>query len=235
MFCWIVLLSGNQVDWGWRRAIGLSLWSGSARLAHGVSDFPRLSFSSPLTNTAKFPISPPFRSFPHPNPFLSPPPAPTWPSSTSSAAGSPATPRCTRSAASSSPPRYRRLLPPLSDHAVTQVLDSAACFFPAAQEVGRRPLSSAAGDAASELRGARDDVKQLLKTTSCHPILVWCFSSFKSRGSLLLEQTSDCVGLSLFIHLRYYLAVKEFCICTEVKFFSYLMPLVNNTASFCFG
>nr|CAB3463245.1 unnamed protein product [Digitaria exilis] len=42
----------------------------------------------------------------------------------------------------------------------------------ASQELGRRPLSSAAGDAASELRGAREDVKQLLKTTSCHPILV---------------------------------------------------------------
>ncbi|KAF0888394.1 hypothetical protein E2562_014212 [Oryza meyeriana var. granulata] len=41
-------------------------------------------------------------------------------------------------------------------------------------ELGRRPASSAAaeGDAAAELRSAREDVKQLLKSTSCHPILV---------------------------------------------------------------
>jgi hypothetical protein len=57
-------------------------------------------------------------------------------------------------------------------------------IFPAAQELGRRPLSSAAGDAEAELRGAREDVKQLLKTTSCHPILVRYFSSCKFLGSL---------------------------------------------------
>ncbi|RCV18044.1 hypothetical protein SETIT_3G268800v2 [Setaria italica] len=49
---------------------------------------------------------------------------------------------------------------------------AARLLPPVAQELGRRPLSSAAGDAAAELRGAREDVKQLLKTTSCHPILV---------------------------------------------------------------
>ncbi|TVU51180.1 hypothetical protein EJB05_02589 [Eragrostis curvula] len=42
----------------------------------------------------------------------------------------------------------------------------------ASQELGRHPLSSAAGDAAAELRGAREEVKQLLKAKSCHPILV---------------------------------------------------------------
>ncbi|CAN6325990.1 unnamed protein product, partial [Urochloa humidicola] len=42
----------------------------------------------------------------------------------------------------------------------------------ASQELGRRPLSSTAWDAEAELKGAREDVKQLLKTTSCHPILV---------------------------------------------------------------
>jgi hypothetical protein len=59
--------------------------------------------------------------------------------------------------------------------------------------------SAAAGDAAAELRGAREDVRQLLKATSCHPILVG--SSFSScRGSLRLEQTSDStVGSRLFI------------------------------------
>ncbi|KAF0888395.1 hypothetical protein E2562_014213 [Oryza meyeriana var. granulata] len=42
------------------------------------------------------------------------------------------------------------------------------------QELGRRPASwaAAAGDAEAELRGVREDVKQLLKATSCHPILV---------------------------------------------------------------
>uniref|UniRef100_A0A8R7UG07 Plant heme peroxidase family profile domain-containing protein n=1 Tax=Triticum urartu TaxID=4572 RepID=A0A8R7UG07_TRIUA len=41
------------------------------------------------------------------------------------------------------------------------------------QELGRRQASSAAaGDAVAELRGAREDVKQLLKEKSCHPILV---------------------------------------------------------------
>ncbi|CAD6268196.1 unnamed protein product [Miscanthus lutarioriparius] len=46
-------------------------------------------------------------------------------------------------------------------------------LFHASQELGRHQLSSAAaGDAAAELRGAREDVRQLLKATSCHPILV---------------------------------------------------------------
>ncbi|AQK39606.1 L-ascorbate peroxidase S chloroplastic/mitochondrial [Zea mays] len=46
-------------------------------------------------------------------------------------------------------------------------------LFLASKELGRRPLgSAAAGDAAAELRGAREDVRQLLKATSCHPILV---------------------------------------------------------------
>uniref|UniRef100_A0A453K723 L-ascorbate peroxidase n=1 Tax=Aegilops tauschii subsp. strangulata TaxID=200361 RepID=A0A453K723_AEGTS len=41
------------------------------------------------------------------------------------------------------------------------------------QELGWRQASSAAaGDAVAELRGAREDVKQLLKEKSCHPILV---------------------------------------------------------------
>ena len=109
-------------------------------------------------------------------PLLSPAAgAPTWPSTTFSAAGSPAAHRSTLSAASSSPPRYLRLLPsPLPTAlAVTPVLDFVRASFPAAQELGRHPLSSAAaGDAAAELRSAREDVRQLLKATSCHPILV---------------------------------------------------------------
>lgn len=44
---------------------------------------------------------------------------------------------------------------------------------PSLKELGRRQASSAeAGDAVSELRGAREDVKHLLKDKSCHPILV---------------------------------------------------------------
>nr|ATL76083.1 ascorbate peroxidase 6 [Eleusine coracana] len=42
----------------------------------------------------------------------------------------------------------------------------------ASQEFGRRSLSSETGDAAAQLKGAREEVKQLLKATSCHPILV---------------------------------------------------------------
>jgi len=137
-------------------------------------------FFFPLTNAAKFAIGPPFHS---PNasskPLLSPAAgAPTWPSTTSSGAGSPAAHRSTLSAASSTPPRYRRLLPSPSPTAlaVTEVLDFVRASFPAAQELGRHPLSSAAaGDAAAELRGAREDVRQLLKATSCHPILVRYF------------------------------------------------------------
>ncbi|BAF29325.1 probable L-ascorbate peroxidase 5, chloroplastic [Oryza sativa Japonica Group] len=46
------------------------------------------------------------------------------------------------------------------------------------QELGRRPASSsssaaaAAGDVEAELRAAREDVRQLLKSNPCHPILV---------------------------------------------------------------
>uniref|UniRef100_A0A0E0BPS3 L-ascorbate peroxidase n=1 Tax=Oryza glumipatula TaxID=40148 RepID=A0A0E0BPS3_9ORYZ len=45
------------------------------------------------------------------------------------------------------------------------------------QEPGRRPASSsaaeaAAGDVEAELRAAREDVRQLLKSNPCHPILV---------------------------------------------------------------
>jgi hypothetical protein len=46
-------------------------------------------------------------------------------------------------------------------------------FGPPSKELGRRPASSAAaGDATAELKSAREDVKQLLKDKSCHPILV---------------------------------------------------------------
>lgn len=46
-------------------------------------------------------------------------------------------------------------------------------WLPSSKELGRRQASSAAaGDAVAELRGAREDVKQLLKEKSCHPILV---------------------------------------------------------------
>ncbi|KQJ92013.1 probable L-ascorbate peroxidase 6, chloroplastic/mitochondrial [Brachypodium distachyon] len=46
-------------------------------------------------------------------------------------------------------------------------------LFLVSQELGRRQASSAAaGDAAAELRGAREDVRQLLKDKHCHPILV---------------------------------------------------------------
>ena len=70
-------------------------------------------------------------------------------------------------------------------HTGSSIFIQLSFSSPAAQEIGRRPLSSAAaGDAAAELRGAREDVKKLLKTTFCHPILVRYCSLCKICGSL---------------------------------------------------
>ena len=110
-----------------------------------------------------------------PKPLPSPPPAPTWPSTTSSAAGSRGALPSTLSVASSSHRRYRQLSSSSINHAYASIPDSwrSPLLAPPSKELGRRPASSAAaGDAAAELRSAREDVKQLLKDKSCHPILV---------------------------------------------------------------